>query len=85
MKQPLTLLSFIHYIFFNFAVGVLNTGAEATKSSQYVFYNIAPYYLGFNLLKKVKIRDSNIYKMIATDYGSSFYGMLEVNKTCKDS
>lgn len=67
-----------YYLYFNkFATGIYNIGDDCDENMKYVFYNIAPYYIGFNFLERVKIQGTHVLRIQTTKLGDSFYAMLE--------
>lgn len=63
-------------IYFNlFATGISNYKANIAKT-KYIYFNIAPYYISFNFLERVKLPNS-IQRIQTTKLGSSFYAMIE--------
>lgn len=71
-----------YYSYFNiFATGIYNMGENCSDDMRYIFYNIAPYYIGFNFLERVKIQGSHVLRIQTTKLGSSFYAMLEAQNT----
>lgn len=63
-------------IHFNaFATGVSNMRGN-TPRTKYLYFNIAPYYISFNFLERVKLPNS-VQRIQTTKLGSSFYAMIE--------
>ncbi len=58
-----------------FATGISNYKANTAKN-KYIYFNIAPYYISFNFLERVKLPNS-IQRIQTTKLGSSFYAMIE--------
>lgn len=71
-------LDFFYLYFNNFVTGISNAN-DSSEEYKYVFNNIAPYYVGFGFLERVKIQNTWVYRMQTTKLGASFYAMLEVN------
>lgn len=69
-------LDFFILYFDTFVTGVSNQYSSSDESA-YVFYNIAPYYVSFNFLERVKLPGTTAQRMHTTKLGSSFYAMLE--------
>ncbi len=69
-------LEFFILYFDTFVTGVSNQ-YNSSDQSVHVFYNIAPYYVGFGFLEKVKLSGTTAQRIQATKLGSSFYAMLE--------
>lgn len=69
-------LEFFYSNFNKLATGIsnLNTAPEANR---YIFYNIAPFYISFDFLERVKLPNSSAQRIQTTKLGSSFYAMLE--------
>ena len=72
-------LEFFYSHFNAFATGISNRRADP-ELSRYIFYNIAPYYIGFDFLEKVRLPNSTAQRIQTTKLGSSFYAMLESQK-----
>jgi len=67
----------VFYSLFNiFSTGICNRKADS-EASRYIFYNIAPYYLSFDLLERVKLPNSTAQRIQTTKLGNSFYSMIE--------
>lgn len=43
----------------------------------YIFYHIAPYYVSFDFLERVKLPQTTAQRLHTTKLGASFYAMLE--------
>ena len=71
-------LEFYRLYFFKFVVGVEIDRDTQFNEQKFVYENIAPYYVGFNLLERIEVPDTWIYRIQSTRYGSSFYAMLEL-------
>lgn len=69
-------LEFFYFHFNMLATGISNRKVDS-EISRYIFYNIAPYYIGFDFLEKVKLPNSTAQRIQTTKLGSSFYAMLE--------
>lgn len=59
-----------------FTTGIANT-YQCTEEKSYVFFHIAPYYISFGILEKVKLAGTTAQRIQTTKLGSSFYAMLE--------
>lgn len=59
-----------------FATGVSNAINESDEII-YVFYHIAPYYVSFDFLERVKLSGTTASRLHTTKTGSAFYAMLE--------
>lgn len=75
-------LKFFTLYYDSFVTGVSNQYGASDETS-YVFYNIAPYFVSFGLLEKVKITGSTAQRIQTTKDGTSFYAMLEVKGMTK--
>lgn len=75
-------LDFFILYYDSFVTGISN---QCTSSDEavHVFYNIAPYYVSFNFLERVKLSGTEAQRMHTTKLGSSFYAMLEVKGMTK--
>jgi hypothetical protein len=62
--------------FNTFCTGIANT-MDMSKVYNYLFFNVCPYYVSFNLLEKVKLSGTQAQRFQTTKLGSSFYAMLE--------
>lgn len=80
-NDKITALDFYYSYFNKFATGIYNMGDNCDENMQYVFYNIAPFYIGFNFLERVKIQGSHVLRIQSTKLGSSFYAMLEAQNS----
>ena len=69
-------LEFFYFHFNMLATGISNRKVDS-EISRYIFYNIAPYYIGFDFLEKVRLPNSTAQRIQITKLGSSFYAMLE--------
>ncbi len=69
-------LDFFILYFDTFVTGVSNEYSSSDESV-HVFYNIAPYYVGFDFLERVKLPNTTAQRIHTTKLGSSFYAMLE--------
>lgn len=68
----------VFYLLFNiFSTGVSNRKTDS-EASRYIFYNIAPYYLSFDLLEIKKLPNSPVQRIQTTKLGNSFYSMMEL-------
>lgn len=59
-----------------FITGLSNESVNS-KEKIYVFFHIAPYYVTFDLLERVKIPGTTALRMHTTKLGSLFYAVLE--------
>lgn len=75
-KKSIDALSFF-YLYFNLLTIGIENCQNAPKESAHIFYNIAPYYIGFNLLEIITLPNSTVQRIQTTKLGSSFYGILE--------
>ena len=73
---PINALVFFMVYFNSFVTGITNQSRDS-EESKHVFYHIAPYYVSFGLLEKVKLSGTSAQRIQATKLGSSFYAMLE--------
>lgn len=63
--------------FYNiFVNGIINYKSNS-KATLHVYRNIAPYYISFGLMEKVKLAGTTSQRMQITKSGASFYAMLE--------
>lgn len=69
-------LKFFIFYFGSFVTGVSNEYGSSDEST-HVFYNIAPYYVGFDFLERVKLPGTTAQRIQTTKLGSAFYAMLE--------
>ena len=74
-------LEFYRLYFHKFVIGIEDRGNSSSDEQKFVYENIAPYYVGFNFLERVKITDTWVYRIQTTKHGSSFYAMLEVKNS----
>lgn len=75
-KNTLDALSFFYFSFNLLTIGIEDC-QNAPKESTYIFNNIAPYYIGFNLLEITKLPNSTTQRIQTTKLGSYFYTILE--------
>lgn len=75
-------LSLFTIYFDNFVTGISN---EFTSSDDevHVFYHIAPFFIGFDLLETTKLAKTTAQRIQITKNGTRFYSMLEVNNMNK--
>lgn len=67
----------LYAIYYNaFTTGVSNE-FDTPEGKVHVFYKIAPYYLSFDLLERVKLPNTTAQRIHTTKLGSAFYAMLE--------
>lgn len=76
-------LSFF-YLYFNLLTIGIENNQKAPKESTHIFYNIAPYYIGFNLLEIINLPNSTVQRIQTTNLGSSFYSILESKNIFKE-
>lgn len=76
-------LSFF-YLYYNLLTIGIENCQNAPKESTHIFYNIAPYYIGFNLLEITKLPNSTVQRIQTTKLGSSFYAILESKNIFKE-
>lgn len=69
-------LDFFIIYFDSFVTGISNQ-YNSSDESIHVFYNIAPYYVSFDFLERVKLSGTTAQRIHTTKLGSSFYAMLE--------
>ena len=80
-----TIISALDFFYKNFNIfvtGVTNF-SNNSKTTRHVFYKIAPYYIGFDFLEKIRLPNSTAQRIQTTKFGSSFYAMLEAKNTMK--
>ena len=63
--------------FYNVLVTGVTNHKTNTKTTIHFFRNIAPYYVGFGLIEKVKLAGTTAQRMQITKSGAAFYAMLE--------
>ena len=60
---------------------IMVTGIENIKKESdyeaYIFYDIAPYYVSFDFLERIKLSNTTAQRIHTTKLGASFYAMLE--------
>ena len=66
----------------DFCIGISNT-MNMSKLDNYLFFHICPYYIGFELLEKVKLTGSQAQRCQTTKLGSKFYALLESKNLTK--
>ena len=71
----LNAFDFFRIYFNSFATGISNYRSNTAKI-KFIYFNIAPYYISFNFLERVKLPNS-IQRIQTTKLGSSFYAMIE--------
>lgn len=59
-----------------FTTGIENT-YDCSQSVAHLFFQVAPYYISFALLEKIKLTKTTAQRIQTTKLGSSFYAMLE--------
>lgn len=69
-------LKFFILYFDIFATGISNEN-NSSNYEVYIFYHIAPYYISFDFLERVKLPNTTAQRIHTTKLGSSFYAMLE--------
>lgn len=65
-------------LFSKFVSGVSNAGT-ASDYSKYIYHNIAPIYVAYGLLEKVKVAGVQWQRIQMSAAGRKFYGLLELN------
>lgn len=75
-------LKFFILYFEIFATGVSNEN-NSSNYEVYIFYHIAPYYISFDFLERVKLPNTTAQRIHTTKIGSSFYAMLEFKDMTK--
>lgn len=63
--------------YFNSLVSGIDNMKKSSDYEAHIFYQIAPFYISFNLLEKVKLSGTTAQRVQTTKIGSSFYAMLE--------
>lgn len=66
----------------DFCIGIANT-LNMTNLDKYLFFHICPYYIGFELLEKVKLAGTQAQRCQTTKLGSKFYALLESKNLAK--
>lgn len=69
-------LNFFYYNYNKLTTGISN-GKNDSDADIYMFYNVTPFYIGFDILERVGIPNSTAQRMQTTKLGASFYTMLE--------
>lgn len=64
-------------MYFNALVSGIENMQKSSDYETYIFYHIAPFYISFNLLEKVKLSGTTAQRIQTTKIGLSFYAMLE--------
>lgn len=64
-------------MYFDILVSGIENMQKSSDYETYIFYHIAPFYISFNLLEKVKLSGTTAQRVQTTKIGSSFYAMLE--------
>lgn len=75
-ETTINALDFYHHYFNMLVTGVTNA-TSAPKTNRHVYFKIAPYYIGFDFLERIKLPNSAFQKIQTTKLGSSFFAMLE--------
>lgn len=83
-KEDHTIDALKFYIsYFDFLVtGITNTSGSSDFET-YIFYHIAPYYVSFDFMERVKLPNTTAQRMHTTKLGSAFYAMLEMKGMIK--
>ena len=68
-------LDFFINNYYRFVTGISNEFGSSQENI-FVFFNIMPFYIGFDLLERVKLTTSDAQRIQTTKLGNSFYGML---------
>lgn len=76
-EKNINALDFYYLYFHKFATGIENNGGHSSEDSKYVFYNIAPFYIGFGFLEKINVYKTVVDKIQSTKLGASLFAMLE--------
>lgn len=76
-EKNINALDFYYLYFPKFATGIENNGDYSSEDSKYVFYNIAPFYIGFGFLEKTNVYKTVVDKIQSTKLGASLYAILE--------
>ena len=71
-----TALSFF-ITYFDALVSGIENRQTSSDYEIYIFYHIAPFYISFSLLEKVKLSNTTAERIQTTKIGASFYAMLE--------
>lgn len=64
-------------IYFDALVSGIDNMQKSSDYEVYMFFHIAPFYISFGLLEKVKLSGTTAQRVQITKIGSSFYAMLE--------
>lgn len=77
-------LSFFTTYFDAMVSGITNMQSSSDYEA-YIFYHIAPFYISFDLLEKVKLSGTTAQRVQTTKLGTAFYAMLESKNMLKNS
>lgn len=64
-------------MYFNALVSGIENMQKSSDYETHIFYHIAPFYISFSLLEKIKLSGTTAQRVQTTKIGSSFYAMLE--------
>ena len=62
---------------FSFMVTGIENIKKESDYEAYIFYDIAPYYVSFDFLERIKLSNTTAQRIHTTKLGASFYAMLE--------
>lgn len=74
----------LYIIYHNIFITGISNEFSTPDSKLYVFYNIAPYFINFGLLEKIKLAGTTAQRIQTTKIGNSFYAMLEAKNMTHD-
>lgn len=74
--QKVNALDFFIQYFYSFVTGISDENMDS-EYEIYIFYHIAPYYVSFDFLERVKLPQTTAQRLHTTKLGASFYAMLE--------
>ena len=77
-EKDLTINALDFFItYFSFMVTGIDNIKKESDYEAYMFYDIAPYYVSFDFLERIKLPNTTAQRIHTTKLGSSFYAMLE--------
>jgi len=69
--------------YFNIMVAGIENTLKSSDYESHIFYHIAPFYISFSILEKVKLTGTTAQRIQTTKIGTSFYAMLEAKGMTK--
>ncbi|MCI9024262.1 MAG: DUF4062 domain-containing protein [Dorea sp.] len=77
-EKDLTINALDFFIkYFSFMVTGIENIKKESDYEAYIFYDIAPYYVSFDFLERIKLPNTTAQRIHTTKLGASFYAMLE--------